>query len=198
MGWLSGGIKKIKNTAKKSFTVKGLVNNAKNLSGVGLLQRSKKARQVALAGAAVVGAVYAAPYAASIGKAAIAGAGKIGGAALAGGGSLIKSLYAPPMNGPGPVEEPAPQDLQSQLYGAEIGQEEPMFTQQQLTNTRTLRSAAPGFAAAAPVSCASTGGSIDEIGFYVVIGSYLVICLISASIATWKKINGPNAKITIS
>lgn len=193
MGWLSSGVKKLKRTAKRSFTVKGLVNNAKNLSGVGLLQRSKTARKVALAGAAVVGAVYAAPYAASIGKAALAGAGKIGGAAVAGGSSLLTKLYAPPMNGPGPAAESEPQDLQTQLYGAEV---DPSLTADQMSNTRTFRSAAPGFAAAAPASCASTGGSVDEIGFYVVIGSYLVICLISASIATWKKINGSNAKIT--
>lgn len=191
MGWFKKARRSISKTVKNSFTVKGLVNNVKNASGVGLLQRSKKARKVAFAGAAVVGAVYAAPYAASLGKAAIAGAGKVGGAALAGGGSLLKKLYAPPMNGPGPAEEPAPNDLVSQMYAAEA---DPML-EAQMTNQRPLRNAAGFAGASAPMSCASTGGSLDETGFYVTLVAYSLIALAAFGMNLWGKY-GRTAKVT--
>lgn len=197
MGWLKKARRKISKTAKRSFTVKGLVNNAKNLSGVGLLQRSKTARKVALAGAAVVGAVYAAPYAASIGKSALAGAGKLGSAALAGGkalgGSLLQKLYAPPMNGPGPAEEPEPADLATQMYGAEA---DPML-QDQMENNRPLRTAAGFAGASAPASCASVGGSIDETGFYITVAAYSLIALFAVGRKLWGKY-GRHAEVTVN
>lgn len=189
MGWLKKARRGFSKTLKNSFTVKGLVNNAKNLSGVGLLQRSKTARKVALAGVAVVGAVYAAPYAASIGKAALAGGSKLGGIALSGGkavgASLLQKLYSPAINGPGPdpTEEAPSTDLASQMYGAET---EPML-QNQMENTRPLRTAAGFAGASAPMSCGSFGGSIDESGFYLTVVAYSVIAIIAVSIKLWGK-----------
>lgn len=183
--------RKLRNTVKKSFTVKGLISNAKNLSGIGLLQRSKTARKAFLVAGAVVGSIYAAPYAAALGKSALAGAGKLGGAALSSGSSLLKSLYKPPMNGPGPqpVEESQQDaqstDLQSQLYGAESS-----VMEAQITTERPLfrTSGLPMMAGAgAPAGCASTGGSVDEIGFYAMVATYLTIGAVVVCVTLWRR-----------
>jgi len=60
--------------AKRLTTIKGLIKYT--VPGGGLLQRSKDVRKLALISGAVAGAYFAAPYAATAGKAALGYAGK--------------------------------------------------------------------------------------------------------------------------
>lgn len=171
-----GLARKFRKTIKKSFTPKGIISNIKNLSGVGLLQRSKTARKLALVSTVAVGGYFAAPYLATAGKAAFAAGKGVGGklASKLGGkltGSLAQKLYNPPINAMNATAaENTPSDntdLVQQLYGPEVSD-----------GIGVRRAVGVGVAGAAPAGCASVGGSVDEFGFLIATIALILVCAI--------------------
>lgn len=147
--------KSFKRARKKLIGKAGIIGVAKNLTGIGLLQRSKTARQVALGALAIGGAVVAAPYIASA-----AGAGKA--ALFSSGKNLLGRMYSPVKNpqnyGAADRTDLSTETQLDRMYGAEtenIGS---------AGGVSARNAGAFGASGAVPVSCGAYGG--DEYSFY--------------------------------
>lgn len=156
--------KKNLKTAFKSFKKTNPLLQTKHA-----FDRSKTLRKTALIAGAAVGAFYAAPYALTAGKAALA-SGKLAAGAKFAGGTLVKKLYKPPINGMNaraaentPTEN---MDLVQQLYGPDV-------------NSGVGARQAVGVAALStvPASCASVGGTGDDLLFVIAVATIAVVCL---------------------
>lgn len=112
MGWLKKAKSQLslKNIRRKTTTIKGVTSFTKNITGVGVLERSKTARKAALIGLAAGGAYFAAPYAAGAGKFAAGKIGSIGTKIGAMAGNLLSRKLGPGQVGDmvGPPEPTSP------------------------------------------------------------------------------------------
>lgn len=162
MGWLKKARSSfsIKNIRRKTTTLKGVTSLTKNVTGIGLLERSKDARKVALIGAAAGGAYLAAPY---IGAGAKFAAAKIGGigtkiGAVAG-NLLTRNLSPGQVNDQ--VGPPEPTSPVEQNYYNETGSEEyPNFT----AGSNRIYGSAAGAGTAGMSSCSANA---EASGFFV-------------------------------